>query len=248
MCGKLCYNVRAKKGEIKMKERFYVFLDIDGTLWDYESLKTKRKAFESLNPESISALEVLLESIKNQYNLDLVITSRRRLDWWDCMDFLEFNGFDVYDYYPNRTQIERVKTPRGVKIAEYMFNSEKGLNAKKQKYFSKFFQKTRARKVIEQMADNFVVLDDDMRPLEEYIPKSNIIKTDRRSHALDMKMVETFLKSRGIEMVQIEKNEMTKNKTTEKQVAQEKMAEKEVKAQTKTIVKNIEKEPELGEE
>lgn len=223
-----------------MKERFYVFLDIDGTLWDYKSMVTKRRSMVSLNPESVSALEVLLESIKNQYNLEFVITSRRRLDWWDCMDFLEFNGFDVYKYFPNRTQVERVETPRGVKIAEYMFNCEKGLHDIKPKYFSKFFQKKRARKVTEQMTDNFVVIDDDMKPLVDYIPRRNIIRTDIRSRALDIEMVETFLKSRGIEIVE--------NKSREQITVQDEKKETNVNTKTKTTVKNVENEHELGEE
>lgn len=223
-----------------MKDRFYVFLDIDGTLWDHHFLREKKKHFISLNPESVSALEVLLESIKNEYNLELVITSRRRLDWWDCMDFLQFNGFDAYKYNANRTQVDRVETPRGVKIAEYMFNCEKGINQAKPKHFSRLFMKGKAKKVTEQMSNNFVVLDDDMKPLVDYIPRENIIRTDRRNHSLDLEMVEEFLKSRGIEIV---KNEPEKEVTI-----QEKTPEEKIEIKTKKEVKEIEKEPELGEE
>ncbi len=223
-----------------MKERFYVFLDIDGTLWDRHFLREKKNYYISLNPESVSALEVLLESIKNKYNLEFVITSRRRLDWWECMDFLQFNGFDVYKYNPNRTQVDRVQTPRGVKIAEYMFNCEKGIDQTKPKHFSKLFMKRKTKKVTAQLSNNFVVLDDDMKPLRDYIPRENIIRTDNQNRSLDLEMVEEFLKSRGIEVV--------KKESEEEVTIQEKKTEEKTKIKTKKEVKEIEHEPELGEE
>lgn len=215
--------------EKKMKEKFYVFLDIDGTLWDWDTLRKNQKKIIVLNEESVESLKVLLESIKRKFDLDLVITSRRRCYWDDCLCFLELNGFDVRSYFPNKTQLERTETPRGVKIAEYLRGD--GL-------IRGPFQKFVARRILSAKKNNFVVLDDDLRPLENYVPKENIIWTDSRHRALDHEMVESFLSDRGIEIVKLEKEE----------IVEKKKEEKKTKITFKKDVKRAEDEHELGEE
>lgn len=215
--------------EKKMKEKFYVFLDIDGTLWDWDTLIKNQKKIIVLNEESVESLKVLLESIKRKYDLDLVITSRRRCCWNDCLCFLEMNGFDVRSYFPNKTQLERIKTPRGVKIAEYLRGDRLILGP---------FQKFLARRILNAKKNNFVVIDDDLRPLKKYVPKENIICTDSVRRALDHEMVERFLSNRRIEVVKLEK----------KEIVEKKKEEKKTKAIFKKNVKEVENEHEPGEE
>lgn len=217
--------------EKKMKEKFYVFLDIDGTLWDWKTLNEKKTQLIELNEESVDALIVLLESIKKKYGLDLVISSRRRCDWEECMSFLKSNGFDAESYHPNMTQIERVDTPRGVKIAEYL----KG-KGEKLKLFPKPFQGFLARRTFAKMTNNFVVLDDNLRPLKDYVPIGNIILTNSKNRALDHEMVEEFLKDFGIEIVKHEKKKCVQDEL------------KKPKKTTKKEEKIAGNEKELGEE
>lgn len=46
-----------------MKPKFYVFLDIDGTMWDMKDLKNRNRYLIEMNPESGKALTILMDSL-----------------------------------------------------------------------------------------------------------------------------------------------------------------------------------------
>ena len=58
------------------KNPYYVFLDIDGTLWDYD-FRIRNKEL-TLNPQSLMALNYLLDNISQKYEVRIVMTSKRR--------------------------------------------------------------------------------------------------------------------------------------------------------------------------
>lgn len=188
-----------------MREKFYVFLDIDGTLWDMKDLHKRNKVVVELNPESIQAVYALVDSLEQKYDAELVITSRRRTDWCECLRFLQQEGFDIFKYDLHRTHLINWKKPRGVKIAEYMYNDRIGNFGDKQKLFPRLFEKHMAKKENKKMKDNFVVVDDDMSPLKDYVLPENIIRTNGQNRSLDIEMVEGFLRARGLEIVNKEK-------------------------------------------
>lgn len=184
-----------------MREKFYVFLDIDGTLWDMKDLHKRKKFVVKLNPKSIQAVYALMDSLEQKYDAELVITSRRRSNWRACLHFLYQEGFDIFKYTLHKTHLINWKKPRGVKIAEYMYNDRIGNFGDKQKLFPRLFEKHMAKKENKKMKDNFVVIDDDMSPLKDYVLPENIIRTNGHNRSLDIEMVEEFLRARGLEIV-----------------------------------------------
>ena len=145
--------------EKNMREKFYVFLDIDGTLWDMKDLHKRNKVVVELNPESIQAVYALVDSLEQKYDAELVITSRRRTDWCECLRFLQQEGFDIFKYDLHRTHLINWKKPRGVKIAEYMYNDRIGNFGDEPKLFPRLFEKHMAKKENQKMKNNFVVID-----------------------------------------------------------------------------------------
>lgn len=188
-----------------MQEKFYVFLDIDGTLWDYKNLAKRGKVVVGLNPESVQAVYALMDSLEQKYEAELVITSRRRVDWWSCLKFLKEQGFDIFRYNLHRTHLVNWKKPRGVKIAEYMYNDKIGKSFEEPKVFPRLFEGFLAKRENKKMKSNFVVIDDDLKPLKNYVLPENIIKTNVKNKSLDLEMVESFLNTMGLEIVDKQK-------------------------------------------
>lgn len=192
------------------KAKFYIFLDIDGTLWD---ANTPRYAgfYIQLKPESVVALNTLIESLKKIYDVDLVVTSKRRVKWRSCKQFLIDNGVNFPSEKMSKTQLKKLKHPRGVKIAEYLFNDIFKDKLKSEKTFIRptwlLFSKLLNRK----FSDYYVVLDDSIKPLKPYIPDKNIIRTSY-DESLSMEMVSDFLESKNIPLIE---NRMTNVPTKE---------------------------------
>ena len=85
-------------------KKFYVFLDIDGVLWDWEWRKAeiekqtikKGGLIKDFKPESMEALNALLEKIGEKYDSQLVISSTWRIHMDVLSQALSDNGFE-YD-------------------------------------------------------------------------------------------------------------------------------------------------------
>lgn len=199
------------------KAKFYIFLDIDGTLWDSN---TPRYAgfYIQLKPESVVALNTLIESLKKIYDVDLVVTSKRRIRWSSCRQFLIDNGVNFPSEKMNRTQVVKLNNPRGVKIAEYLFNDVFRNRLKNEKTFSKINRVVLATFINRKFSDYYVVLDDSIKPLKPYVPEKNIIRTSYYE-SLSMEMVSDFLESKNIPIVE---NRMT-NVPTSKMIEKDKL-------------------------
>ena len=72
--------------EIRGRENFYLFLDVDGVLWDWkwriEMIKEgkikKGGLITNFNPKSVHALNTLIEYLNENYNCKIVISSTWR--------------------------------------------------------------------------------------------------------------------------------------------------------------------------
>ena len=81
-------------------ENFYIFLDIDGVLYDWVfvkqqiAMKKQKKGgiIKTFNPESISALNMLIFELEKKYNVNLVISSTWRHDLGYAINVLYANG------------------------------------------------------------------------------------------------------------------------------------------------------------
>lgn len=174
-----------------MKDKFYIFLDIDGTLWDYSFLRREKCFVYKLNPDSINAVNSLINRLEQKFNCELVITSQRRKDWDECKKILIDSGLK-YESELKRTKINDSK-PRGIKIAEYLDNDKKGREFSKHKTFNPIISTIKARVVARKMSNNYVVIDDCMKPLVGIIPSANIIKTSMSYESFNMKMADEII-------------------------------------------------------
>lgn len=156
-----------------MKKNFYIFLDIDGVLydWDYiitemDSGRMKKGSFiNKFKPESMMALNYLIEKLSVVYEVQLVISSTWRSNLPFTIKTLKDNGLK----YNKKIDATPIWDPakRGEQILSYLIDK--------------------------QCKKEFVVIDDEMFDFPLYFDKKNIIKTEMFHSALSKKHIDEFL-------------------------------------------------------
>ena len=154
-----------------MKEKFYIFLDIDGVLFDLKYIEKvgydKFDISRDFDPKSIFALNYLIAELRKNYDVELVISSSWRANMKKTLEALINNGV-VLDYLNvSRTDISSSYCYRGKEIINF-------LKDKKNK-------------------ENYVIIDDEMFDFEECFSLDRIIKTDINISDLNEEMVDKFL-------------------------------------------------------
>lgn len=160
-----------------MISRFFLFLDIDGVLYDMdyvikEQQSGRRKKGGIINyfkPESIEALNKLTENLSKKYDFTLVISSTWRIFFQKAIKTLTDNGV-VITYNIDRTPISITPMARGKEILAYL----KKVNFR-------------------QECDKFLIIDDEMFDYKKYFSSKKIIKTDIKNNALSWNAVENYL-------------------------------------------------------
>lgn len=174
-----------------MREQYFIFLDIDGTLIDLEYGQRTRGPFFSfgentvLNPESIEALNFLIDSLEQKYDTRLVITSGRRENLRACVKNLYDNGLK-YDRPITCTPLEDGR--RGQKIVDFMMTSSLPRYPKVQKVVDFIL-----RRYADHGYKNYVVLDNDVSKIRYEIPPERRIVTNAKRRALQPYQVEKYL-------------------------------------------------------
>lgn len=182
------------------KERYFVFMDIDGTLWDYKYGEhyhgpfVYQTEYPRLKSTSIKAVNILLKSLEEKYDTTLVITSRKRENMPECIEYLKHYGLS-YDkpilctpfvYYANK--------PRGEKIIDFM--SDRNV------YPERLNKKSLINKVlnvfISKGSKNYVVLEDDYPLVKKSIPRRRLILTNHNNCSLTIDQVKNYLKTNNI--------------------------------------------------
>ena len=155
-------------------KNFYIFLDIDGVLYDWGYIiaetdagrREKGGLIDKFKPESIYALNLLINELQKDYNVGLVISSSWRSNLPFTIQTLKDNGL-IYNKKIERTPIYN-PSKRGEQILDYL--------ADKTNY-------------------DFVIIDDEMFDFEKFFEKDKIIKCEAFNSALSVKMVDDFLKN-----------------------------------------------------
>ena len=161
-----------------MKPNFYIFLDIDGVMFDWEYIKSCERSREILklhifNPKSVEALNYLMKEMGKQYNVNLVISSIWRLFMKETEEVFKKNNI----CYPNKlTCTPHFYDPheRGGEIMQYL----KNVNFNKNK-------------------DDYLIIDDETFDFDKYFPKSKFIKTNIFNASLSMEMVQKYLSQKN---------------------------------------------------
>ncbi|MFA6860627.1 MAG: HAD domain-containing protein [Clostridia bacterium] len=157
-----------------MKEKFYIFLDIDGVLWDWAWLKEriahkvfkKGGAISKFNPSSMLALNYLIEYLQKRFEVNVVISSSWRHDLEKIKNKLLENGLKFSGHI---SKTPRTINPfnRGMEILSYLKNKDN--------------------------KENYVVLDDETFDFSHTLDLKKLIKTNIFSGGLNMEMVKKFL-------------------------------------------------------
>ena len=159
-----------------MKENFYVFLDIDGVLWDWDYLISNNikttGTIKTFNPESVKSLNFLLTKLKDNFNPILVISSTWRNDMFETIKVLKENEVELNLKNLSKTPISKTPELRGLEILKYLDSQEN--------------------------KENFVIIDDEMFDFKNHFKENRIIKTDIFKAGLNIKQVKTFLTKNNI--------------------------------------------------
>lgn len=158
-----------------MKEKFYIFLDIDGVLWDWKYIKSltckgERKQggqIKEFNPESIKALNFLLDELNKKFDCKLVVSSTWRSDMARTIEQLYKCGLK-YDgkIYATPNCGKPHQRAKEIKIFLSLQNASD---------------------------DKILILDDEDFDFGQYFFANKIIKTNIENNSLNMKMVKKWL-------------------------------------------------------
>lgn len=148
---------------------FYIFLDIDGVLtnWNYALSLNNKKEIANIMSEgvcenNINALNHLIEIISNYYTPIIVITSIRRILDYDTLIFTLRNCNLKYNNEFYKTEIDHNRN-RTIEIKKYI--SKNNIN------------------------DNYIIIDDEL--LENDFP-NKCIKTDIFNYGLTKELIDDY--------------------------------------------------------
>ena len=167
-----------------MRKTFYVFLDIDGVLWDWQFVRQQVELgnmkrgglIDSFNPQSIRAVDNLLYGLEKQYNVKLVLSSTWRYEMHTAVRTLKRNGLEHFARI-DATPIPRTPEHRGQEILQYLEN-------KPEPY-------------------DFVVIDDEMYDFKNCFDLSHLIKTNIYNGSLSQSQVDEFLQQKTFDGVEL---------------------------------------------
>lgn len=159
------------------KEKFYIFMDIDGVLWDWswrlKAIKDgeilNKLQIEQFNPESVKALNYLLFNLEKKYDCCLVVSSSWRGNMEKTIDVLMKNKVNL----------------TGKTLATPIFSNPKNRGGE-------IFSVVKKNNI-----KNFVIIDDETFNFNEKFEQKNIIKTNLSHGSLKMDDVSTWLKQQS---------------------------------------------------
>ncbi len=173
--------------------KYYIFLDIDGTLWDNSENKLKKVVSKDLSRDSVNCVNFLCDQLKsNGYRPEIVIISKQRVRWPECRWNLWQHGLNG--------NIPLIKLPigkftRGERISLLLHDVKRGIDVSEVEHKFSIFDYLHLDYA--KKCDNYVVIDDKPQALQN-IPESNYIETDIDYGRLNMEMVTNYLKGKGL--------------------------------------------------
>lgn len=186
----------------KTKENYYVFLDIDGTLWDAKfAYNVYGAGFNyivdpRLKKDSIEAVNLLLRSLEEKFDTQLVITSKRREYMNECVSYLQKYGLK---YDKPILCLPFGKNYRGERIIGYMQDQNDNPEhlKKPQNALAKIFNA-----FIVKGKQNYVVLEDEYKLIKHSVPSRRLIFSDHNKRAITSKQVRNYLKTNDIPVLE----------------------------------------------
>lgn len=171
-------------------EKFYIFLDIDGVMYDWDYIKKEAdkgndevRKLKTFKPESIDALNLLMDELRKTYRVQLVISSTWRMQLADTIRVLYKNGAHLKGAI-DATPITRTPEYRALEILEYLYQRHSTTDN-----------------------INLVIIDDEYFDFKKYFTQEQIIKTEMFHNALSVDMVKSFLNQHTIQTIALKNNE-----------------------------------------
>ena len=155
-----------------MDNTFFIFLDIDGTLWDNRNRTIPIYRSTELNPASIHAINYLAQQLQPHYDISIVVTSQHRYHWQHCQELLLLYGLNpTIPLYKLPLNIYRRENAIGLYL--YKYKTTHQLDQPDATYHWSdyaFFHTI-------NHYPNYVVIDDDATKQLTHIPASHRITT-----------------------------------------------------------------------
>lgn len=159
-----------------MKPNFYIFLDIDGVMYDWDIIVKNNirciGIIDRFDQTSIDALNYLTKQLAIDYIPVIVISSTWRHDMFRTIKTLKSNGVNLDLKNLRCTDISKSPEKRGEEILSFL-------------------------KTVKD-SQNFVIIDDEMFDYEKHFPKDKIIKTNIQNDCLKISMVNTYFSQNGL--------------------------------------------------
>lgn len=151
-------------------QNYYIFLDIDGVLYDWQYLRTQPKTnggiISKFNPQSVNALNYLIDNLSREFNVTIVVTSTWRHNMQNTINALKNNGVNISKIKVEKINSNLPESNRGALILDYL----------KLKQFT-----------------NFVIIDDEYFDYAKCNLLSHLIKTNIQNKSLNVNLIKKHL-------------------------------------------------------
>ena len=159
-----------------MNPKFYIFLDIDGVMYDWDSIRSANMKFNGIidkfSPHSVAALNYLTKQLSKEYTPVIVISSTWRRDMFFTIRTLKENGVNLDLRNLTCTPISNNPQNRGQEILRV-------LN-------------------ISPYKQNYIIIDDESFDFKEHFPDCRIIKTNIFNDSLNKNKIDKFFKDNNL--------------------------------------------------
>ena len=159
------------------KEKFYVFLDFDGVMYDIkDAIKRKREKSGKLlafSKDSVEALNTLMSRLSQDYSPELVVSSLWRHSMPFALKVLKNQGVDFNNFTVSHTDTKGNPLKRGLNVKNYLEGKPN--------------------------SENYLIIDDTPYDFAEYFPEERMIKTNILNDRLTPDKVEEFFKRFGFD-------------------------------------------------
>lgn len=167
-----------------MKPKFYIFLDIDGVMYDWNVIKSNNLSFSGIidkfSVQSVNALNYLTKQLSIDYIPVIVISSTWRHDMFRTIKILKSNGVNLDLKNLSSTPITNEPRKRGEEILSFLTTVKD--------------------------CQNFVIIDDEMFDYEKHFTKDKIIKTNIQNDCLKVRHINDFFSKNNLSHLILQEN------------------------------------------
>lgn len=161
------------------RDKFYIFLDIDGVMFDWNYIKSNYSQDEihgtikHFDPQSVNALNSMINCLRDEYRVQLVISSTWKYNMHETLNVLSQNGV-MLDLCDNVSSTEISENPnlRELEVLQYLDE--------------------------DYLKGNYAIIDDEDFNYLKFFDNKKIIKTNIVNGDLNQRDVDCFLEENNL--------------------------------------------------